>query len=65
LRKQITVYGVWTFSLPGLINAAEFVVKHKLPLKKMISHRFPITQADEAFKTFNSGKTNKVLFVWP
>jgi len=65
LRKQITVYGVWTFSLPGLINAADFAVKHKLPLKKMISHRFPITQADEAFKTFNSGKTNKVLFVWP
>jgi threonine dehydrogenase-like Zn-dependent dehydrogenase len=65
LRKQITIHGSWTFSTVGLMELADFVVKHKVPLKSMISHRFSLSQAEEAFKLFAAGKTNKALFVWP
>ena len=64
LRKQLTVYGSWTLSTVGLAKVADFVVKHKLPLKDMISHRFSLSQADEAYKLFIAGKTNKAVFVW-
>ena len=65
LRKQLTVYGSWTFSTHGLAEVASFVVEHKVPIRSMISHRFSISQADEAYKLFAAGRTNKAVFVWP
>jgi threonine dehydrogenase-like Zn-dependent dehydrogenase len=64
LRKQLTVYGSWTFSTHGLSEIANYVVQHKVPIKDLITHRFSIDQAKEAYRLFADGKTNKAVFVW-
>ena len=65
LRKQLTVYGSWTFSTRGLAEVATYVAQREVPIKNMITHRFPVTQAEEAYELFAARKTDKVVFVWP
>ena len=64
IHKQLTLYGSWTFSISGLAEVAEFVVDRGVPLKDLITHRFRLDQAAEAYELFDSGKTGKVVFVW-
>ncbi len=47
-HKQLTVYGSWTFSTHVLAEVANFVIDHKVKLRDTISHRFPLSRADEA-----------------
>ena len=64
IHKQLTIYGSWTFSLAGLAEAANFVVNRDVPLKKLITHRYELGQADEAYKLFDTGRTGKPVFLW-
>jgi threonine dehydrogenase-like Zn-dependent dehydrogenase len=40
------------------------VTERKIPLKKLITHRFRLEQAVEAYKVFEAGQTGKVVFTW-
>ena len=64
IHKQLAIYGSWTFSIAGLAEAANFVVNRNVPLKKLITHRYDLDQADEAYKLFDTGRTGKPVFVW-
>ena len=64
IHKQLTIYGSWTFSLGGLAEAANFVVDRGVPLDKLITHRYTLDQADEAYELFDTGRTGKPVFVW-
>ena len=64
IHKQLTILGSWTFSLSGLDEVANFVVERKIPLTNLITHRFRLEQAVEAYQLFDSGRTGKVVFTW-
>ena len=64
IHKQLTLYGSWTFSIGGLSEVADFVVDRGVPLGDLITHRFRLEEAVEAYRVFDSGKTGKVVFVW-
>lgn len=60
IRKDLDVIGSWYF------NASEYedmikIVRRGVPIERLITHRFPITEAQKAFETFASGKAAKVL----
>ena len=63
IHKQLTIHGSWTFSLAGLAEVANFVVDRKVSLNDLITHRFPLEQAAEAYTLFDSGKTGKVILI--
>lgn len=64
IRKQLTIYGSWTMSTLGLAEVANYIVDHKLPLTKIITHRFSLDRAAEAYKIFEAGQTGKVVITW-
>ncbi|HZA24674.1 MAG TPA: alcohol dehydrogenase, partial [Dehalococcoidia bacterium] len=64
IHKQLNIYGSWTFSLSGLVEVANFVVERRVPLPDLITHRFTLDQAAEAYRLFDSGRTGKVVFTW-
>jgi threonine dehydrogenase-like Zn-dependent dehydrogenase len=64
IRKQLQVIGAWYFPLSEFQEISEFIASRKIPVKKMITHRFSIGQAAEAFKMFDERKTEKAIFVW-
>ncbi|HLZ70367.1 MAG TPA: zinc-binding dehydrogenase [Dehalococcoidia bacterium] len=61
--KVATIYGSWTFSKAELIAIARFMVERNVPLQKLITHRFPLDQAAEAFRTFDGGAAGKCMIV--
>jgi len=61
-RKEITLSGSTCFPL-GEFDEIVRLLDAGLPAVKMITHRFPIEQGAEAYATFNTGNTGKVIFV--
>jgi threonine dehydrogenase-like Zn-dependent dehydrogenase len=64
IHRQLTLHGSWTFSTLILEELANWVIDREIPLKDLITHRFPLEKAEDAFKLFDSGKTGKVVFTW-
>lgn len=64
IRKQLQVIGAWYFPLSEFEEIARFVVERHVPVEKMITHRFSLDQAAEAFRMFDERKTEKAIFVW-
>ena len=60
--RELTVFGTRNF------NTSEFdemvaLVQRGLPVEKVITHRFPLAEAEAAFELFRSGECGKILFV--
>lgn len=64
INKHLTIYGVWTFTTWMLEEVANWIVDRNLPIDTLITHRFPLKQAEEAYRIFMEGQTGKVVFVW-
>jgi propanol-preferring alcohol dehydrogenase len=64
IRKLLHVIGAWYFPLGEFGEIARFVVDNKVPVEKMITHRFSLDEAPEAFRMFDQRKTEKAVFVW-
>ena len=64
LRRQITLIGSWTFSVNGQDECARFVAERGIPLSKLITQRYALDQAVEAYKLFDTQTTGKGVFVF-
>jgi threonine dehydrogenase-like Zn-dependent dehydrogenase len=64
IRKQLTLLASWTFSAVGQEECARFVADRKVPLKRLLTHRFALEQADEAYRLFDTQTTGKGVFVF-
>jgi len=64
LRRQLTIHASWTFSAMGQAECARFIVDRKLPLQKLLTHRFTLDEADAAYRLFDTQTTGKGVFVF-
>jgi len=64
IRKLVELKGCWYFNRSDWEEIANFIVDRKIPLEKISSHTFSIAEAEKAFPLFDSGETQKVVFVW-
>ena len=64
IMKQLTLTGSWLYNIGLYEEVVDFVLEKELPLERLVTHRFRLDQAVEAFKLFDSGKCGKVLFTW-
>jgi propanol-preferring alcohol dehydrogenase len=64
IRKQLSLCGSWYFPIHEYDEIARFILAHRLPVDRLISHRFPLREAAEAFTLFDQRRTLKVVFTW-
>jgi threonine dehydrogenase-like Zn-dependent dehydrogenase len=64
LRRQITLHASWTFSNTGQDACARFVADRKVPLARLLTHRWRLEQAEEAYRLFDTQTTGKGVFVF-
>ena len=64
IRKMLTVVGGWYFPIWEFPEIASFVVDRGLAVERLISHRFPVEEAERAFRMFDARETEKAVFVW-
>jgi threonine dehydrogenase-like Zn-dependent dehydrogenase len=63
IRRQLTIHASWTFSAVGQEECARFIAERKVPLKKLLTHRFTLEQADAAYRLFDTQTTGKGVFL--
>ncbi len=63
LRRQLTIHASWTFSAMGQAECARFIADRKLPLGRLLTHRFSLDQAEQAYRLFDTQTTGKGVFV--
>jgi propanol-preferring alcohol dehydrogenase len=64
IRKILTIVGGWYFPLAAWGEIVDFVVSQKIDPEVLISHRFTLNQAEEAFAMFDRRETEKAVFIW-
>ena len=64
IRKLLTVIGAWYFPLFEYEEITRFIVRHQLPVERLVTHRFSIEQAADAFRMFDQRETEKAVFVF-
>jgi threonine dehydrogenase-like Zn-dependent dehydrogenase len=64
IHRQLTLYGSWTFNGVGQAECARFVIDRKVPLNKLLTHRFKLEDADAAYKLFDTQTTGKGVFLF-
>lgn len=62
IRKEIEAVGSWYYNAADYAEILE-LYRRGLDVDDLVTHRFPLAQADEAFATFASGESGKVLIV--
>lgn len=58
-RKQLSVFGSWTFSKNGQAACANFVSERKLDVDSLFTHSWSLEKADEAYRLFDTQTTGK------
>jgi threonine dehydrogenase-like Zn-dependent dehydrogenase len=61
LHKQLTLHGSWVTSLEGMQRVLKLLDRKKLHPEVIITDRFDLQQAQEAYAKFAAGKTGKVV----
>ncbi|MCI0547713.1 MAG: zinc-binding dehydrogenase [Candidatus Rokubacteria bacterium] len=64
LRRQLTLHASWTFSTVGQEECARFIADRKIPLAKLLTHRFKLEDAPAAYKLFDTQTTGKGVFLF-
>ncbi len=64
IGRQLTLMGSFVIPIYMYDDLAQFILDHDLPLEEMVTHRFPLEQAPEAFALFDQGATGKVVLEW-
>jgi threonine dehydrogenase-like Zn-dependent dehydrogenase len=62
LRRQVTLIGSWTFSSVGQMACANYIAARGLPLAKLITERWQLDQAAEAYRQFDRQASGKGVF---
>jgi threonine dehydrogenase-like Zn-dependent dehydrogenase len=64
IGKDITIRGNSVYPVSAYYEAVAFLETHTVPLDEIVTHRFKVEDAVEAFNTFDAGETGKVVFEW-
>ena len=64
IGKDLTIRGNSVYPVSSYYEAVDFLQSHDVPLDEMVTHRYRIDQAVEAYNTFDAGRTGKVAFEW-
>lgn len=63
--KELKASGCFRYGYGDYKLAVEFIASGKVPVKKLITHRFKFTDAEEAFKTVMRGEAIKAIIDGP
>jgi threonine dehydrogenase-like Zn-dependent dehydrogenase len=63
LRKQLTIFGSWTFSNMVQADCARFVADRNIDVEHLFTHRWQLDQADEAYRVFDQQTAGKGVFL--
>lgn len=64
IHRQLTLHGSWVTSLRHMEELLERLVRWSLRPERVVTHRFPLSQAAEAYALADAGTAGKVAIVF-
>ncbi|MEE2657751.1 MAG: alcohol dehydrogenase catalytic domain-containing protein [Candidatus Latescibacterota bacterium] len=64
IGKDLCLRGSSVYTMRQYYEAAQLLTERGLSLDALVTHRYPLEQAPEAFRLFDSGESGKVIFDW-
>jgi threonine dehydrogenase-like Zn-dependent dehydrogenase len=64
IHKELRMTASWYFTVSDFLEEVEFFRRH-LPVSQLITHRYSLGEAADAYERFKSGGTGKVVFDYP
>jgi threonine dehydrogenase-like Zn-dependent dehydrogenase len=64
IHKQVSLYGSWVTSVRHMEDLLEHLVRWDLHPEVIVTHRFPLDQADQAYQVAAAGQGGKVCIVF-
>lgn len=65
IHPQLTIIGSWVCSIGQMSELLERMDGWRLGAEEMVTHRFDLSRAAEAYELADRGQVGKVTFVWP
>src|SRR6267143_1365916 len=62
--RQLTIHASWTFSSVGQAECARFIADRRVGLGRLLTHRFRLEQAEDAYRLFDTQTTGKGVFTF-
>lgn len=62
-RKQLSIYGSWTFSKSGQADCARFVAERKIDVDGLFTHSWALEEAESAYRLFDTQTTGKGFLI--
>lgn len=63
IRKQVTVFGSWYFSINEYADILHLIQTHNIDLERLATHTFALQEAETAFRMFDARETEKAVFL--
>jgi D-arabinose 1-dehydrogenase-like Zn-dependent alcohol dehydrogenase len=63
MRRQITVFGSWTFSNVGQAECAAFAAERRVPVDRIFTDRWRLDQAADAYRRVDAQSGGKGVFL--
>jgi len=64
IHRQVTLYGSWVTSLRHMADLVQQLVRWRLHPEVIVTDRFPLDRADEAYRAAAEGASGKVCIVF-
>ena len=64
IHPQLTVHGSWVCSIGQMEELVELLVRWDLRPDRMVTHRFQVADAEEAYRLADSGAAGKIAIVF-
>lgn len=63
IRRQLTIFGSWTFSKNGQAECARYIAERKIDVGSLFTHRWPLADAVRAYEIFDTQTTGKGVLI--
>ena len=63
IRKNIRLQGVWVSDTSHFYQAAQLVIAGRYPFEKLVTHRFPLQEADQGLQALKRREVLKAVLV--
>ena len=64
IGRELTLMGSFVLPLQQSYDLVNFLERRKLSFAPIVTHRFAITDGEEAYQTADASRTGKVVFTW-
>jgi threonine dehydrogenase-like Zn-dependent dehydrogenase len=62
-RREVSLHGSWVFSRADLADLLSYMDRERFSFEPIVTHRFPLEEAEKAFSMFDARQTGKVVLL--